>query len=133
MRDGLGAVDQNANAMGVGDGDELLHRRDRSKHVRYMRDGHEFRMRVEQFCVFGQDELPVCINWYDADFSAGRRRDHLPRHDVRMVLQHGDDDFISAAAQGAHIALRNHVDAFGRAAHEHDVVRVGRPKEFRHG
>ena len=46
----------------------------------------------------------------------------LPRHDVRVVLEVGEDDLVARADVAPAPALRDEVDALGRAAHEDDLA-----------
>ena len=49
---------------------------------------------------------------------------HLPRNDVGVVLEPGDDDLVVLLNVLAAPALRDEIDAFGGAAHENDFSRV---------
>ena len=49
---------------------------------------------------------------------------HLPRHDVGVVLQRGDDDLVARRRTPAPVALRDEIDRLGRAAREDHLVRV---------
>ena len=53
----------------------------------------------------------------------------LPRHDVRVMLERGDQDLIAGRKLRTRKALRNEIDAFGRAANEYDFLRVARIDE----
>ena len=48
---------------------------------------------------------------------------HLPRHDVGVVLHVGDEHLVARRQEGAAVALRHQVDRLGGAAHEHDLAR----------
>ena len=48
---------------------------------------------------------------------------HLPGHDVRVMLEMGKEHLIARLEQGTTIALRDQIDGLGRAAHEHDLAR----------
>ena len=51
-------------------------------------------------------------------------REHLPGHDVRVVLHLGDHDLVAGADVGAAPALRDQVDALGGATDEDELVRM---------
>ncbi len=48
--------------------------------------------------------------------------DHLPRHDVAVMLQHRQQDAVAGLELRRRPALRDEVDPFGRAADEDDLV-----------
>ena len=50
--------------------------------------------------------------------------EHLPGHDVRVVLQSGDQDLVAGSDILAAVGLGDQVNAFGGAAHEDDLVRA---------
>jgi hypothetical protein len=56
--------------------------------------------------------------------------EQLPRHDVRVMLQFADDDFIARADVFAAVTLRDEVDGLGGAADENDFLGVRRAEEF---
>jgi hypothetical protein len=51
--------------------------------------------------------------------------EHLPRHDVRVVLHLGDEDLVARADGAAPERLRHQVDALGGAAREDDLAGLG--------
>ena len=67
----------------------------------------------------------------DDELRAGLLRSHLPRHDVRVMLEVGDQDLVAGDARRPREALRDQVDRLGRAAHEHDLVAGARVDERR--
>ena len=76
----------------------------------------------EQLLVLVQDHLSVIVNRRDAEACALLGRKQLPRDDVRVVLEPGDDNLVVFADVPAAPALRHQVDAFRRASHEHDLL-----------
>ena len=83
-----------------------------------MHHADEFRALVKQLLVFVDQKLAGIVDRHDADSCAFLFRQHLPRHDVRMVLERRQDDFVARADELAAIAVHHEVDRIGRAAGE---------------
>ena len=64
-----------------------------------------------------------------AQARAGALAQHLPGHDVGVVLHVGDQDLVARRRRGAPEALRHQVDRLGGAAHEDDLARRSRGAE----
>lgn len=95
MGRGLGAVDQNRHAAGMGQGYDLLDRIDRAEGVRDMSDGDEFGSRPEQFLKGLEDQLSPVIDGHHPDDSPSLFRQQLPGNDVGVVLQFGEHDLVA--------------------------------------
>ena len=78
-------------------GNDLLDGIDRAQRIRNVGDGNKFRLRAEQFYKFLEDQLTPIIDGNDAEGGAYLFRQQLPRHDVGMVFQFADDDFVARA------------------------------------
>ena len=76
------------------------------------------------------DAAPV--DGHRAHDRAGLRRQELPRHDVRVVLELRHDDLVARGKPGTPVGLRDEVDGLGRAAHEDDFGERGRVDEAAH-
>ncbi len=86
-------------------------------------------IRVRSFsrCSYAStSSSPASVDRDDAQQRAALVAQHLPRHDVRVVLQRRDDDLVTAPHVRAAVALGDQVDGLGRAAHEDDLARVAR-------
>ena len=68
---------------------------------------------------------PRVVDRRDAQPRALFFAQHLPGHDVGVVLHGGDEHFVARADVRAAVGLRHEVDGFGGAAHEDDLARVG--------
>ena len=51
--------------------------------------------------------------------------DQLPRHDVGVVFEPGEQDLVAALQARTRVGLRHEVDGFGGAAREDDLARGG--------
>ena len=86
------------------------------------RSHHGFERTQIDPAVFGQRA--------DIDLRAGPFGDHLPRDDVRVMLQHRQDDAIALADLRHAPARRDQIDRFGRTADEDHLVLALRADEF---
>ena len=57
--------------------------------------------------------------------------EHLPRHDVRVMLERRQDDFVAGFEELAPVAVHHEVDRLGRAAGEDDSRFFARIDEAR--
>lgn len=113
MGDGLRAIDQNAGAMPVSHLDHLSDGRDGAERVRDMREGHLPGGRSEQGLVGIQSHLPAIVDGNHAQAGARVDAELLPRHDVGVVLEPGDDDLVVATDVFPAPALRHEIDRLG--------------------
>ena len=97
VRHGLGAVHDGRDAARARGGDELGDRQHRAEGVRDVRQRDEARARAEQPQVRLEVDDAAAVDRHDADPRAGLRREQLPGHDVRVVLELRDDDLVAGA------------------------------------
>ena len=95
----LAGVDDRERAGIVGGGAELGHRRERAEHVAH-RGEREHLGAVEQLVEVGQVELAVGGERDPAHLDAALGGEHLPRHDVGVVLHVGEHDDVAVAEVG---------------------------------
>ena len=131
MRNGLGAVDQGGDAAGLGGGNNAAHRQNGAQRIRDMGAGEELGAGAHQGNDRFQMDLALCVHRRHHEFGAGLLAYHLPGHDVRVVFQMSDQDFIAGPQQRPRIALRHQVDRFGGSAQEDDFVARARVDEAR--
>ena len=74
-----------------------LRRRDGAERVRDLRERDELRARAEQLLVLLEEDLAAVVDRHDAQAGARLRAELLPRHDVGVVLEPGDDDLVALA------------------------------------
>ena len=118
----LTPIEQDLRADGMRDFSCTLRIEHRAQHVRYMskrdqlvgRRDHR-RHRVEIDAVIGGQRNHI-------DCRTHALRDHLPRHDVAMMLEHGQKDAVTCLELRSRPALSDEIDPLGRAAHKHDFV-----------
>ena len=91
-----------------------------------MGDGHDLRARRRAASSNSSSiELAAIVDGSDAQLRAFFLAEHLPRHDVGVVLHGGDEHFVAGADVRAAVGLRDQVDGLGGAADEDDLARVG--------
>ena len=93
-----------------------------AQRVRNVRDRDELRPRPEQLREFVEQQLAAIVDRGDAQLRALFFAQHLPGHDVGVVLHGGDQDFVACADVLAAVGLRDQVDAFGGAADENNFA-----------
>ena len=76
-------------------------------------------------------ELAEVVDRDHLDRRAGLLGDQLPRHDVRVMLEPRQHDLVAGLQHRSAVALRDQVDAVGRALGQDDRVRVGGIEERR--
>ena len=74
-------------------------------------------------------ELAEVVDRDHPEVGARALGDVLPRHEVRVVLELGDDDEVAGAEVVEAPRVRDEVDALGRAAREDDLARRRRVDE----
>ena len=101
VRRGLGAVDHHMGAMFLGDADDIGERRDGAQRIGGVRHRDEPGARREQLRIFLQQEFAGVIDRRHLQHDALAVAEQLPGHDVGMMLQGGDDDFIAGLEESA--------------------------------
>ena len=118
----LTAVDQHLGAVRMRQLDDAFDRQRRAGHVRDMRHRDKPGARRQQRLETRQVEFAGVVGRRDDQLQAEPVAQLLPRHDVRVVLDIADDDFVAGFEAGRAPALRDEVDRLGGAAHEHDLA-----------
>src|SRR5215212_759723 len=85
--------------------------------------------RVEEPLILSDIELAAVVDRDNADPRALLLRQHLPRHDVRVMLERGEYDLVAPADELAAVTMRDEIDTFGGSTRENDLVLVGRVDE----
>ena len=80
----------------------------------------------------GEVELALLVERDHPQLGAGLAGDELPGHEVRVVLELGDDDEIAGAEVREAPGVGDEVDPLGRVAGEDHLARVGRVEERPH-
>ena len=123
MRRRLRRVDDHDRALLVRPCGERLDRVDRPERVRdeIVRDDLDValaREPVERVEL----QLAVVVDRDVPEAAPGPLRDELPRHEVRVVLELGDDDDVARPEVVEPPGVRDEVDRLGRAAREDDLA-----------
>jgi hypothetical protein len=129
VADRLSPVDKHRDAAAMRETDDLLDRVRRPERVRDVHDRDEAGSIVQQLLVRVQVELARVAHRDDAELCPFFLAQHLPRHDIGVVLHHRDHDRITVADLRASVTVGHEIDGLGRAAHEHDLPRLGRVEE----
>ena len=74
----------------------------------------------------------MIVDGYNADNRPHLFREQLPRNDVPVMLQFGEDDLVSLTDIFAPIALRHEVDCLRGATQKDDLFRVRCPEKLPH-
>ena len=90
--------------------------------VAHVGDGHHLGARVQKFGELAQIQVAIVLHGNDFDLGAFHLGNQLPAHDVRVVLESANQDFVARFEELAAVAPRHQVDTFGGAAREYDFV-----------
>ena len=90
-----------------------------------MVESHQFDPTVQQFQVGVLVQGTVVQQGNEAELRAGSLGQHLPGHQIAVVLQRADHQGVPRLEEGAE-AVGHQVDAFGGATRPEDFVGVGR-------
>ena len=131
VRRRLRAVHQHRHAARARKRHDLLDRIDGAERVRHVRHADEPCALVEQLFVFVDQQFAGIVDRHDADPCSLLVGQHLPRHDVRMVLERGQDDFVAGVDELAPVTVHRQVDRFGGAAGEDHLALLARVDEAR--
>ena len=116
----------------MGEIDNPAYRIDRAEGIRNVRERDDAGVIVEHRLVATEQELALVGHRHHAEARAFLLAQQLPRHDVRMVLHHRDDDLVAAAQVSAPVGVGDQVDGLGGAADEDDLLRIGSVEKARH-
>src|SRR5205814_9611298 len=117
---GLGGVDLHQGAGGVGRLGQRGDVVDRAQHVGHGRDPEQLGP-VEEAGEVGEVEVPVGREGDPAQLDAPLGGQHVPGHDVGVVLHVGEDDDVAGAERGAAPGVGHQVGGLGRAPGEDDL------------
>ena len=122
MRDGLRTVDQNLGAMAVRGLYHGLRGNDGTERVGHLWKRNQARARAKQLFVFIEKNLATVVDGRDTQLGALFPAQHLPGHDVGVVLEPGDHDLVVLLDVLPSPALGHQVDALGCATNEDDFA-----------
>ncbi|SLE02389.1 Uncharacterised protein [Mycobacteroides abscessus subsp. massiliense] len=122
MRHRLCAVDEHTCAISVCDLDDLLGRGHRSQRVGNLSGRNQFGAWANQIFQLGEQQVAGIVHRGHLDHGAGLLRNQLPRNDIGVVFQVGDDDLVAVPQVLAAPGIGHQIDGLGGAAHEDDVL-----------
>ncbi len=129
MRHRLRAVDEHERAGGLRLGDHLLDGVDGADAVRDVRERDELGPRPQEHLEALLVEPPIVVDGHELQVGVLLLAEQLPRDEVGMMLELGQDDGVGLAQVATTPAVGDKVDRLGRVAHEDDLVVVGRADE----
>ena len=97
-----------------------------------MGDGEHLGSRAQQILQGVEFDLARVVDRGDLDRDPHLIAQHLPRHDVRVMLDVAQHDFVAGPQARAAVGLGHQIDRLGGAAHEDDLARLARPDEGAH-
>ena len=133
MRGTLRAIHKHGYAVAVCIGHHLLHGVDGAEDVAHVGKADEARMLVEELAVGGLVEGAVVEHGTHTKFEAIAAGLELPRHDVAVMLHHGDDDLVARLEKLLCVGGGNEVDALRGAAREDNLGGASGIDKLAHG
>ncbi len=128
--DALRAVDEDAGSDLMRHARDLGDRHDGADGVRHLRHGDEPGAAIDERGVFVHTQIAVVVDLGDAQPRAGALCQHLPRHDIGVMLQFAEDDLVIGADRQPPKACGHEVDGLGGAARENDLLGRSGAEEF---
>ena len=123
LRNGLRAVDDDDRAGGVGALDDLGDRVDRAGGVGDVADGDELDgAGREQLVELLELEHALVVDLDHLELRAGLAAQHVPGHEVRVMLELGRDDAVAGPEVRAPPRVRDEVERLGRVLREDRAV-----------
>jgi hypothetical protein len=132
VRHGLGGIDDHPRPAAMGPVDQIPQGRDRAQHVRHGGDGHQPHSSRELPLERIEIEPAILGHLGELQHQAGLSGQYLPGDEVRVVLQHAEEDLVARPEECAAPGLGHQVDRLCRAPGEHHLIRIGGPEETRH-
>ena len=84
----------------MGSGHDVFDRYDGTDGVAGVGDADDLGARAEHFLEAIEQERARLISGHRADFSASFFGNHLPRHDIGVMLKSSDEDFVARLEVG---------------------------------
>ena len=121
VRDTLRAVEQHARAGRLGRSDDRGHVEDGTCDVRDVGKCHQLRARAEQAGQGSGIDPAFRRDRQEPQHDARARGQHLPRHEVGVMLKRAEDDLVARLQQRTE-GVRDQIDRPRATAREHDLV-----------
>ena len=121
VRQALAGVEQHERVDSMRRRDDLAHGGDAAERVGDVRERDQLRARRDQRLQRIEVEALARVERRELDTEASLLGQHLPRHQVGVVLHHGQDDLITLAQIRSPPRLRDQVDRLRRAPREDNL------------
>ena len=118
----LACIQQNRNTFVVRQLDDFMDGCDGAEGIRHHGDRHNLRPRRQQLAIFIQQKIAIVINRRPFQNSAPALPVKMPRHNVGVVFEDGENNLITLPDLHAAIRLRHQIDGLGCIAGEDDLV-----------
>jgi hypothetical protein len=102
--------------------DDFAHRQHGAQRIRHVGAGNDARAVTQLRSHAGHVDDAASVHGNDLDHRAVLLRCELPRNDVGVMLERGEQDFIAGLQSRPRIGLRHQVDGLGGAAREDDLA-----------
>ena len=132
MRHTLRAIGQEVCAMGMGQLRHLADGIDGAEHVAHVGHTDKAGALIEQRLVGCHIQIAVVVHRNDAQDDAQPVAQHLPRHNVGMVLHNGEYHLVALVQESASVTVGHEIEALGGAAREDYLLRLSRVDEAAH-
>ncbi len=130
----LCAIHQSGYPLRARKGDELGHRIDRAEHIGNVRESEEpHRIACEHPGRPLEVEHALLIHGHGHEPRAASAAEHLPRHEVAVVVHRRDQHHLARLQPRREVSLRHQIHGLGGAPCEHHATRIGGPKESGEG
>ncbi len=126
----LRTVHQHRCAGCLGRRHHLLGRVDRPQGVAHLAKRHELRGALEELVELVEAQLSSLVDVHVLDRGSLLGGQDLPRHDVRVVLEEGEDEQVALLDMLASPRIRDQVDGLSGAARVDDLLGRGRVDEL---
>ncbi len=122
MRRRLRPIHQHRNAVRVRSRDHRFDGNDGAQRVGHVRDTDELSTCAEKPLIHVEINFTAIVNGSDPYHRAFLFGQHLPRHDVGMMLECGQDDFVAASYELTAKSMSDQIDCIRGAAGEYDLT-----------
>ncbi len=131
VRSRLAAINQHHGTGGLGETRHLDGRIDGAEGIGDVREGDELGAGRKQALKSDEIDFAARRDGRHDDLGARALGDDLPRYDIGVVLEMGEEDFIPGLEVRPTPAFGDEVDPFGGTAHEDATASVLEPEELR--
>ena len=118
----LASVHQNLGTHRMGEGCNLFNRVAAAKSVADVDQAHQARFLRELIAQVGEVKGAVRGHTHMPEYATGALSEQLPRHQVAVVLHHGEQHLVTSLQLGITPTARHQIDGFRCIAGEHNLL-----------